>query len=117
MPCTSSFGIQVEVGVHCSTGFLEDKQSRGGRTVMSPILSASKFQGLAYYSDPHRLIIVDRGSSETVSWLGRVLSFPQFSTLQVGLIWLRLNLVWAYFCVLTICDKLVLIEMDPFYFW
>ena len=40
--------------------------------VMSPILSISEFQGLAYYCDSRRLIIVDRGSSEAVASLGRV---------------------------------------------
>ena len=76
MSHTSSFGIQVEVGVHCIAGLLEDKQSRGGRTVMSPFFLALEFQGLVYYCDPRRLIIVDRGSSEAVAWLGRVLSSP-----------------------------------------
>ena len=36
MSHTTSFGIQVEVRVHCIDGLLEDKQFQGGRIVMSP---------------------------------------------------------------------------------
>ena len=70
------------------------------KNVMSPFFPALEFQGLAYYCDPCRLIIVDRGSSVAVGWLGRVLSSPHFIKLQVGLrlaqIGLRLGLVFVY---------------------
>lgn len=57
----------MEVGVHCVARLLEDKQSRRGRTVMFPFLPTSKFESLAYYCDPLRLIFVDRGSFEVVA--------------------------------------------------
>ena len=85
MPHASSFGIQVEVGVHCVAKLLEDKPSRGGRIVMSTFSLASEFEGLAYYCDPRRLIIVNKGYFEALIWLERVLFYPQFSKLQVGL--------------------------------
>ena len=51
---------------------------------MSPILSTLEFRGLAYYCDPRRLIVVDKGSFGAMAWLKRVLSSPQFSKVRVG---------------------------------
>ena len=64
MSRTSSFGIQVEVGVHCVAGLLEDKQSQGGRTVMSSFVVSFKISRISLILDPRRLMRMVRASSE-----------------------------------------------------
>lgn len=48
MPNTSSFGIHVEVGVHGVARLLEDKQSRGGGMIVSPVLLALELISLLF---------------------------------------------------------------------
>ena len=60
---------------------------------------------------------MDRGSSEAVAWLERVLSSPQFSKLQVGLRLAQIGLLFGLsFVYLLFVVSWVLVEMDPFYF-
>ena len=61
---TTSFEIRWRLEFTVIVGLLEDKQSREGRTVMSPFVASIKISGISLILNPRRLIMMFRGSSE-----------------------------------------------------
>ena len=87
-------------------GLLEGKQSREGRTVMSPFVASIRISRISLILDPRRLLRLVRGSSED----------RFFSNIQGLWIWPLFDIIWTPFSILTMYSKSGGIEMETFYF-